>query len=112
METDPKFRELLDSLKTELKNHMDFCKESKLKDAVVIKLQEKYPYRFGGRTPITILHIIHNRLRRGYVRPHLQTVEKEKEYIVENQFFYDQIKKHLESKGLEFSIYEDVYNVK
>lgn len=61
---------------------------------------------------ITMIHIIYNRLRRGFRRPHLLNSDVENLYLRNNKYRFDTLNRYLKNKNLKELSYEDVYNGK
>ena len=103
-------RNIIRVLKEQLVNHM-IVKRAENNDDIssddMIKLRSKHPFKFEYDY-ITLIHIIHNRLRRGNKRPHLGTVEREHEFILRNSFEFDKIKEFLKQNGFNE---EDLINI-
>lgn len=114
-ERDEKVLSLIRYFRLQLKNHMYVCRTLWNKNSILTaeertKIVNDYPFDFQDSITLTLIHIIHNRLRRGNVRPHLESVEIENQFIKEHKYEMDSLINKLNKKGYEVSLYENVYN--
>lgn len=106
-------RNIISALKKQLVNHM-IVKKAENNDNIsseeMTKLRGKYPFRFEGDY-ITLIHIIHNRLRRGNKRPHLGTVERDNEFISNNKYELNKILEFLEGYCFDLKEVKELINI-
>lgn len=97
---DESVKKLIHYLKQQIKNYV----------ITVRQLDPETKCDFEGQ--ITLIHIIHNRLRRGLKRPHLSVLEKENQYLENQKYTLEWIIEKLKTAGFEGVTYENVCNAK